>query len=436
MDTRCSKTEAMNTTDSAQDAHNIFSPGLALTGYKRSIRTDKLIVLGASGSVGSTALRFLSRRNDMELTGVSIHTSIDKLRKIIHEFPDIKFVALSCPESSEQNIKLLRSEYPGITFFAGEQGLIDLIDAGVASGVDTVLTAVVGAAGIRATVRAVEHGLKIALANKETLVTAGPYIRSLIRKQAVSGKRIPVIVPVDSEHNAVFQLLEGVTDSHIRRVILTASGGPFFDLEVKDLKNVKTEQVLTHPTWSMGPKITVDSAGMINKGLEMIEAHYLFSFPYDRLGVYIHRKSLVHAMIETNDGGYHMHVSSPDMIFPVAHSLLYPESQGEIHSEANSPDSWEPITFHSVDPLRFPGFALCMEAGRRGGIAPAVFNASNEVAVDLFLKERIGFTDIPEVIHLVLDEMEMKQGESLELFLESDREARILTEEKVRKMGH
>lgn len=398
-----------------------------ILGIENAKPTRKLVVLGASGSVGSTALRYLERENGIELSGVSVHTSVNKLEDIIRRFPSIRYAALSCPDASAENIGTLKSRYPGIRFFGGEGGVIEMIEESRQDGVDTVLTAVVGAAGIRATIKAIELSMKVALANKETLVTAGPAILSLLRKKIESGNDPAPIVPVDSEHNAVFQLIEKIRADHVRRIILTASGGPFFDLPLERLTSVTRTEVLSHPTWSMGPKITVDSAGMINKGLEMIEAHYLFSIPYDRLGVYIHRKSLVHAMVETRDGGYHLHASSPDMIFPVAHALQYPDPTQLVHEEALSPDLWDPISFHPVQMERYPGFGLCLEAGKTGGTAPAVFNGANEVAVDLFLNGRIGFTDIVRLIQLVMDEAEFVTGEDLEIYLDADRAAREAT---------
>lgn len=395
--------------------------------HTEALPTRKLVILGASGSVGSTALEYLQQTPDIALVGLSIHSSVDRLRSILRVQP-VSHAAISQSEIYDESISTLIREFPDVNFYRGEDGVLEMMDAAYEEGADTVLTGIVGAAGIRAAIHAIDLSMKVALANKETLVTAAPAIRSRMNRYRGEGKN-PTILPVDSEHNAVFQLIEKIHPQHLRRVILTASGGPFFDFPLEDLKSVTRDQVLNHPTWSMGPKITVDSAGMINKGLEMIEAHELFHISYDRLDALIHRKSLVHAMIETSDGGYHMHTSSPHMVFPIASALHYPDPVPRKHDQATAPETWPGIEFYSINQDRYPGYFICLEAGRIGKTAPAIFNAANETAVDLFLNGRIGFTNIPQLIDLVMNDLETEDGVELELFLEADRRARLRTME-------
>lgn len=407
-----------------------------LLNAEHSQKTRRLIVLGASGSVGSSCMEFLSRDVSMQAVAVSVHTGVIALRKILGEH-HCMHAAISNPDAYSQHVDLLKSDFPTVNFYGGANGVQEMIHAATEdSAADTVLTAVVGAAGIQATILSLQLGLKIALANKETMVTAGPAIQALLADQIreKGPSHSASILPVDSEHNAVFQLVHGLPDDHLQKIILTASGGPFRDRPVADLALVRREEVLNHPTWSMGPKITVDSAGMINKGLEIIEAHYLFSIGYDRLDVLIHKHSLVHAMVATRDGGYLICASSPHMIFPIAHSLYFPESLQMPHSMSNPPETWAGLEFEPVVPEKYPGFELCVQAGKQGGTAPAVLNAANEVAVELFLQDLLSFVQIPQLIASILDITNFQYGTELELFLEADRLARIRTHEMARQL--
>lgn len=406
-------------------------------------RTKSVVVLGASGSVGGSTLEFLQAapESEIELAAVSVHGSVSRLREILNDFPRTKFATITSESAFDAHSAALRRDHPGCVFFRGSDGALSMIEAAVAAGADTVLTAVVGAAGIQATMLALRLGVKIALANKETMVTAGPAIQALLEERhraaaaASVADQAPVILPVDSEHNAIFQVIYGLRPDHLRRVILTASGGPFRDWPLADIGNVSREQVLNHPTWSMGPKITVDSAGMINKGLELIEAHFLFSIDYAQLDVLIHKDSYVHGMAETRDGGYLLCASRPHMVFPIAHALLYPDPVPSPHGMATAPPQWPELAFAEVEPVRYPGYALCRAAGEAGGTAPAVLNAANEEAVRLFLDDVIGFTGIPALIDAVLNRMPLNSGTDLEIFLEADRAARELARETARKMG-
>lgn len=380
--------------------------------------TQSLCLLGASGSVGGTTIRYLERFSGIRLESVSVHSSVDKLRELLQSFqPDS--ACISHEDAFDYAIHGLKSDYPSVRFFRGADGLVDMVKSSQA---DTVLTAVVGACGIRATVAGIEAGKKIALANKETLVTAGPAIRAH-PAFTLDSKSTACIVPVDSEHNSLFQLLEGQNLDHVHRILLTASGGPFRDWTGAQIRRARREEVLNHPTWTMGPKITVDSAGMINKGLELIEARFLFSCEPEQLDVRIHRNSIVHSMIQLKDGSFHLSCSHPDMIFPVAHTLHYPESVPDSHPEMSFPEAWPALSFEMVDD-RFPGFSLCRKAMESGGTAPAILNAANEVAVDAFLRDRISFSQIPETIEDALQNGEIRQTTDLEELIAADEKTR------------
>jgi 1-deoxy-D-xylulose-5-phosphate reductoisomerase len=287
---------------------------------------------------------------------------------------------------------------------------------------DIVLNAVVGAAGLGASVAALEAGKTLALANKESLVAGGDVCLAAARR---GGGRI---VPVDSEHAALAQCLEGRDPSHIERYLLTASGGPFRDRV--DLDGVTAEEALAHPTWSMGPKITIDSSTLMNKGLEVIEAHFLFGAPYERIDVLVHPQSVVHALVELIDGSYVMQAAPTDMRLPIAAALAHPERLAPAMERLDLAKISD-LQFGEVDRLRFPAFGLALEAGRTGGTCPAVLNAANEVAVAAFLDGEIGFTDIPRLVERVLGEHDRRNADDLEVVLEVDGWARSRSKELV-----
>ena len=406
-----------------------------------SHKTKKLILLGASGSIGQSTLSFLEKQDEIELSAFSVHTSIDFVYKFLSKTKKNNMdIAITAPFNKEE-LQSLRSSFPQNRFFGEMDGMIKMIESAASRGADTVLTAVVGSIGITAAIRTIELGLKLALANKESLVTAGPVIRSCLdRIKTRSNKEInssslpaPSILPVDSEHNSILRLGSSLSSEAVRKVILPASGGPLLHWKEEDIALVSKEEVLAHPNWSMGPKISVDSAGMINKGLEVIEAHYLFSLPYEMLDVWIHPRSLVHAILELSDGSYFFHASSPDMLFPIAHSLCFPNPPPCLRTRAQTPLMWNPLDFQSVLEKKYPGFFLCLEAGKEGGTAPSILNAANEEAVRFFLEGRIDFIKIPDLIRAVLDQMLISQGEELDMFLEADREARVRAKDIVEK---
>lgn len=378
-------------------------------------------VLGISGSVGSSTVKVLRQfRDSFSLRSFSVHANLELAKSLIEEFsPEVVSITDSKLEGK------LGSKYKSTTILYGEDSLSDLVRL---PSVDVVVTAVVGARGVKPTIAAIEAGKKIAIANKETLVTFGPLINRLVAKHNT------LMVPVDSEHNALFQLIEREKRSNIRAITLTASGGSFRTLPIEDLEHVSVKQALNHPTWSMGPKITVDSAGLINKGLEVIEAHFLFGFSYDEIEVVIHPQSLTHGIIETHDGACLQYTSHPDMVYPIAHSLFYPTPTPEMLIE-RKPSTWKTLEFFPPDLGRYPGLTLAYQAGRAGGAAPSIFNAANEEAVALFLEERISFTAIPKLIESALNKIPNSFPDDLEGYLEKDRESRHYIQKEFVKGG-
>jgi 1-deoxy-D-xylulose-5-phosphate reductoisomerase len=285
-------------------------------------------------------------------------------------------------------------------------------------GVDVVLNGIVGAAGLEATLAALGAGKRVALANKESLVVGGDLVRAAAGDDMLAGGRV---LPVDSEHNAIWQLLAGRRVDEVRRIVLTASGGPFRRTPKDRLAAVTAAEALAHPTWNMGPKITIDSATLANKGLEVIEAHYLFGLPYERIDVTVHPQSIVHGLVEWRDGTLFAELGKPDMKLPIRSALAWPD-----RAEGPTADLAElgGLTFEPPDLERFPALAIARSAGQAGGTAPAVFNAVNEVAVALFLDGRIGFLDIPALCARVLDAHEPRAADSLATLMEVDRWAR------------
>ncbi|XDD49205.1 1-deoxy-D-xylulose-5-phosphate reductoisomerase [Leptospira sp. WS92.C1] len=374
-------------------------------------------LLGASGSVGESTLKVLrAYPEEFRLHSFSVHSNLQKALEIQKEFsPD--FI---CVSSDSADRSVLGNKIGKTKILYGESFLTELVKD---SSIEIVITAIVGAVGLRPTIAAITSGKRLGIANKETLVTSGPLINSLITKHKTK------VVPVDSEHNALFQLLESLNRNAVEKIILTASGGSFRDLPIDQLPLVTKEQALHHPTWSMGPKITVDSNGMINKGLEIIEAHFLFGVPYEKIGVVIHPQSIAHGIVELRDGASFVYASYPDMIFPIAHSLFYPEPIPKVLRSYPARE-WGKLEFREPDPSRYPGLLLAYEAGKAGGTAPSIFNAANEVAVELFLKNEIRFVDIPQYIRAALDSIAVAYPETLEGYEEADR----ITRETVRNL--
>lgn len=340
-----------------------------------------LVLLGATGSIGRQTLDLIRKFSDrIKLVGFSVHTNVHAIDEIAKEFNASYAVITSDLKYKSRNLKVLY----------GEDGLIEIVSL---SEVDTVLVATLGTIGIYPTLQALKLNKRVLLANKETLVAFGEFVRKI---------KIGTLIPVDSEHSALFQLLENrKNDTH--EIILTASGGPFRTLTHRELENVTVEDALKHPTWNMGAKITIDSATLMNKGLEVIEAYYLFGFPPDRIKVIIHPQSIIHGMIRLKDNALIAHLSSPDMRIPIQYAIFYPERlKNESLREVDLLKIGH-LDFEPPDFSRFPLLPLAYEAIKRGVPHPACLNAANDIAVESFLQKRIKFTDIYKVVEHVFD---------------------------------
>jgi len=375
----------------------------------------KIILLGATGSIGSSTLRVLRQHPDrLQLVGVAARTSVDELAAIVREF-NVPHACLTDSEAAERARE--KECFPvNCALYSGEEGLTE-----IASGpdADVVLVAVVGIAALRPTLAAIEAGRDIALASKEILVLGGSFVMEAAKRQHVR------LLPTDSEHNAIFQCLEGNPSRHVERLILTASGGRFRDRDPSTLDSVTPKEATEHPNWSMGPKITVDSATMANKGLELIEAHWLFGLEPDRLEVTVHRQSIVHSFVQFVDGSILAQLCPPSMTFAIQHCLLYPDRAPGPDETLDFREAFA-LDFSPVPPGRFPCLDLAYEAMKTGPEAMAVFNASNEVAVADFLSGRIRFTAIPKRIAKALESLGGGTARSLGDLLEMDAEARRL----------
>ena len=369
-----------------------------------------LSILGSTGSIGTQTLDVVRNNDDIKVVGISAGSNIELLEKQAREFqPEIVCVY---DEKKKKELKTKISDLD-IKVVSGMDGLIEVATVKSA---DIVLTAVVGMIGIRPTLEAIYAHKDIALANKETLVTAGHIIMREAKEYNVK------ILPVDSEHSAVFQSLQGNKHSQVSKIILTASGGPFRNSTMEELKNVTVEQALKHPNWSMGRKITIDSSTMVNKGLEVMEAKWLFDVDYDQIDVVIQPQSLIHSMVEYVDGGIMAQLGTPDMKLPIQYALYYPDRRflgGERVDFAKIGS----ITFMKPDLEKFKGFKLAYDAGRTGGTMPTIYNAANELAVSKFLNREIQYLEIADLIEQAMESHKVIENPTLEQILEAEKEA-------------
>lgn len=345
----------------------------------------KISLLGSTGSIGTQTLDVVRNNKDICVTALAAGSNIEALECQIREFkPEMAAV---WDEKKAAELKLKTADLP-VKIVSGMDGLIE---AATAEGAGIVLTAVVGMIGIQPTIAAIKAGKDIALANKETLVCAGHIIMPLAKEYNVK------ILPVDSEHSAIFQSLHGEEKNSIRRILLTASGGPFRGRKTGELLNIRVEDALKHPNWVMGRKITIDSATLVNKGLEVIEAKWLFDVGLDKIQVVVHPQSVIHSAVEFEDKGVMAQLGTPDMRLPIQYALFYPERR-PLSSEPLDLFKLGTMTFEAPDTETFKGLSMAYEAARSGGLMPTVFNAANERAVAKFLDRRIGFLDIYEII--------------------------------------
>lgn len=369
------------------------------------LKPKGVAVLGSTGSIGTTALRVIDRqRHRFRVAALTANSNASLLKEQARKFSP-SFVGMV--EAGDD---------------AGEKwksGTDSLVEAATRKDVDIVVNAIVGAAGLDATLAALEAGKRVALANKETLVIAG----ELVKKATVHGHG--ELVPIDSEHSAILQCIAGRPRSEVRRVVLTASGGPFRGWSAERLASATVDDALRHPTWRMGRKNTIDSATLANKALEVIEAHVLFDLPYDRIEVVVHPQSVVHSFVEFIDGSVMAQMSIPTMELPVLYALTHPERVADDGVPPFDPVKLSPLTYEDVDHDSFPALRLGISAGKSGGAAPAVFNAANECAVAAFLAGRIAFPDIARGISSALDRLSGMKSSTREQLLEADAAARL-----------
>ncbi|MDE6956941.1 MAG: 1-deoxy-D-xylulose-5-phosphate reductoisomerase [Lachnospiraceae bacterium] len=369
----------------------------------------KIAILGSTGSIGTQTLEVVRENKDIEVTALAAGSNIKLLEEQIREFHPMLVAVWSEEKAKElkENIKDL-----DVKVVSGMEGLIE---AAICKDTSILVTAIVGMIGIRPTIAAIEAGKDIALANKETLVTAGHLIMPLAREKKVR------ILPVDSEHSAIFQSLQGGQEKSIQKILLTASGGPFRGKKLHELKDIQVEDALKHPNWEMGRKITIDSSTMVNKGLEVIEAKWLFDVDVDDVQVVVQPQSVIHSMVEYSDGAVIAQLGTPDMKLPIQYALYYPERR---YLPGERLDFWKisKLTFEQPDMETFYGLKLAYEAGRRGGSLPTVMNAANERAVSMFLERKIAYLDIPGIIKECMDAHKNIPNPTLEEILRAEQE--------------
>jgi 1-deoxy-D-xylulose-5-phosphate reductoisomerase len=376
----------------------------------------RLLILGSTGSIGTQALDVLSRSDELELIGLSAERSWEALVEQAHAH-GVSRIALV----DEHAAARASEAWTDGEVLSGPEGLVELV---VESGADLVLNALVGSAGLGPTVATLGEGIDLALANKESLVVGGELVSALAEATGAQ------IIPVDSEHTALHQLLAGQSPGAVERLTITASGGPFRGRTHEELQDVTVKQALNHPTWAMGGKITIDSATLMNKGLEVMEAHHLFGTPYERIDVVVHPQSLVHGLVQLTDGAMLAHLGPSDMRIAISYALHGGESV-DLPIAPLDLAAVGKLTFEPVDRDAFPCLRLAREAALAGGTAPCVLNAANEVAVHAFLEGRLHFNGIPEVIERTLSELPVAPVRAFESLYEADREAREVAGETV-----
>ena len=370
----------------------------------------KIAILGSTGSIGTQTLEVVRENGDIEVLGLAAGSNISLLEEQIREFQPKLVAVWDEKKAAELKIKVQDLDVKIVT------GMDGLIEVSVMEEVEILLTAVVGMIGIRPTVEAIKAGKDIALANKETLVTAGHIIMPLAKEMGVS------ILPVDSEHSAIFQSLQGNKMNSIHKILLTASGGPFRGKKQEDLLNIQVEDALKHPNWAMGRKITIDSSTMVNKGLEVIEAKWLFDVNADQIQVVVQPQSIIHSMVEYEDGAVIAQLGTADMRLPIQYSLYYPK---RLHLSGDRLDFWKmkAITLEEPDMETFYGLKLAYEACRKGGNIPTAFNAANERAVAMFLDGKIRFLEIPEIAQACMEQCTYIASPSVEEILATEQAA-------------
>jgi len=380
-------------------------------------KKKQIAILGSTGSIGTQALDVIAQHPDRyEVYCLTANNRYEMLAQQAHQFKPAAVVIAN--EAHYDKLKELLADEPDIKVYAGEKALDDIVQAGP---IDMVLTAMVGFAGLRPTVKAIEARKKICLANKETLVVAGELICQLAAKNHAP------ILPVDSEHSAIFQSIVGEGDNEIEKILLTCSGGPFRLKDHEQLKTVTAADALKHPTWDMGAKITIDSASLMNKGFEVIEAKWLFGVPVEKIQVLIHPQSIVHSAVQFVDGSVKAQLGVPDMRLPIQYAFSFPE---RLHLEGDRLDLFQrPLEFFQPDMEKFRCLALAFEAIRQGGNMPCILNAANEVVNEAFRRNQCGFLQMAEVVEQTMQRATYDASPTLDTYFSTDAEARLIARE-------
>lgn len=396
--------------------------------------TQSVCILGVTGSIGQSTLKILNQHPDKySVFAISAHSRISELVNICKQFQP-KVVVVPKQKVDELGVLFVKNELQDIEILTDQEGLVSIASH---PDVDVVMAAIVGAAGLLPTLAAVKAGKRVLLANKEALVMSGEIMMQAARDHQA------LLLPVDSEHNAIFQSLphnyleaerNGQPQQGVSRILLTASGGPFLNHSLEQLEKATPAQACKHPNWSMGQKISVDSATLMNKGLELIEACHLFSISEHFVTVVVHPQSIIHSMVQYVDGSTLAQMGNPDMCTPIAHALAWPE---RLQTSVPALDLFEysQLNFQAPDIQKFPALDLARQAMRAGGLAPTILNAANEVAVAAFLKEQIGFTNIPQVVEHTLQKLENSVADNIESILNKDKVARHVAQQYISSIG-
>ena len=377
----------------------------------------KIAILGSTGSIGTQTLEIVRKEPDLAVTALAAGTNVALMEKQIREFRPA--LAAMWTEEAADDLRERVRDLP-VRVACGMDGLLEVASC---EDMEVLVTAIVGMIGIKPTIAAIEHGKTIALANKETLVTAGHIIMPLAKERGVQ------ILPVDSEHSAIFQSMHGENRARVERILLTASGGPFRGKKREELAAMTAADALRHPNWSMGQKVTIDSSTLVNKGLEVMEAKWLFDVALEQIQVVVHPQSIVHSAVQYADGGVMAQLGAPDMKLPIQYALFYPDRR-PMDTERIDLFALGQLTFERPDTDTFRGLALAYEAARQGGTMPTVYNAANERAVALFLQGKIGFLQIPELIESSMERHRATASPSVEKILETEAETYAYIEEK------
>lgn len=373
-----------------------------------------ITILGATGSIGTQTLEVLRReKENFKLTAVSANTSVEKILEIVKEF-NPKYVVMMNEKAYNEVNEFCLNNNKETKVLSGMDGLKFIVTL---KEVDIVVTSIVGMIGLEPTLKAIEAGKDIALANKETLVVGGELVTKLAKKNNVK------ILPVDSEHGAIFQCLQGNKNKDVSKIILTASGGPFRGRNIDDLKGVKVEDALNHPNWSMGKKISIDSATLMNKGLEVIEAKWLFDVDFDSIQVVVHPQSIVHSMVEYVDGSVIAQLATPDMKLPIQYALNYPNREESVIQKLDF-YNMPALTFEKPDMNTFKCLKLAFKAGKMGGNMPTILNSANEVAVQMFLDRKIEFLQIQQIVEKCINNVEYIKNITLEDIIRTEKKVK------------